>query len=238
MNARSRERCCKFSTTGKSRLELSSPSIKNISLYRNSDLRYQCRRPAPNSRDVSRSSRYVGCRMRWTLRRQRDASCADENAAAYGEVVWSWRRDPGATSAGLFPPATGARKAASPGRASISRKTIARGKPGCLGCTCQTRVLCCAVFCTRRCGRSRRPAFPAPSVRERANDFAKLRRNRAVRMRAHVFPRHCEPPGRREAPPDDRLREAIHASACSAVDCFVAEPVIGRAFARPVGSSQ
>jgi hypothetical protein len=23
----------------------------------------------------------------------------DENAAAYGEVVWSWRRDPGATSA-------------------------------------------------------------------------------------------------------------------------------------------
>ncbi|HWL19303.1 MAG TPA: hypothetical protein VNS33_06530 [Bradyrhizobium sp.] len=26
--------------------------------------------------------------------------------------------------------------------------------------------------------------------------------------------------------------------ACSALDCFVAEPVIGRAFARPVGSSQ
>src|SRR5689334_5093847 len=25
-------------------------------------------------------------------------------------------------------------------RARISRKTIARGKPGCLGCTCQTRV--------------------------------------------------------------------------------------------------
>jgi len=29
--------------------------------------------------------------------------------------------------------------------------------------------------------------------------------------------------------------EAIHAPACSAMDCF-AEPVIGRAFARPVGS--
>jgi hypothetical protein len=25
----------------------------------------------------------------------------DENAAADGEVVWSWRRDPGATSAGV-----------------------------------------------------------------------------------------------------------------------------------------
>ena len=24
----------------------------------------------------------------------------DVNVAAYGEVVWSWRRDPGATSAG------------------------------------------------------------------------------------------------------------------------------------------
>ena len=29
--------------------------------------------------------------------------------------------------------------------------------------------------------------------------------------------------------------EAIHTSACDAMDCF-AEPVIGRAFARPVGS--
>jgi len=45
----------------------------------------------------------------------------DETFTAYGEVVWSWRRDPGATPAGIFPPATGARKAASPGRARISR---------------------------------------------------------------------------------------------------------------------
>jgi len=62
------------------------------------------------------------------------------NVAAYGEIVWSWRRDPGATLAGAISPATGARKAASPGRARISRNTIARGKPGCLGCTCQIRV--------------------------------------------------------------------------------------------------
>jgi hypothetical protein len=39
---------------------------------------------------------------------------------------------------------------------------------------------------------------------------------------ALVLRRHCEPTGRREAPPDDRLREAIHASACGAMDCFVA----------------
>src|SRR3981081_1420281 len=34
--------------------------------------------------------------------------------------------------------------------------------------------------------------------------------------------RHCEPTGRRKAPPDDRLREAIHSSANGEMDCFVA----------------
>src|SRR6185437_12498028 len=34
--------------------------------------------------------------------------------------------------------------------------------------------------------------------------------------------RHCEPTGPREARPDDRLREAIHLSACGGMDCFVA----------------
>jgi hypothetical protein len=34
----------------------------------------------------------------------------------------------------------GGKKGRSPGRARISRKTIARGKPGCPGCTCQNRV--------------------------------------------------------------------------------------------------
>jgi hypothetical protein len=37
--------------------------------------------------------------------------------------------------------------------------------------------------------------------------------------------RHCEPPGRREAPPDDGLREAIQDRAGNlslALDCFVA----------------
>jgi hypothetical protein len=52
---------------------------------------------------------------------------------------------------------TGARKAASPGRARISRKTIARGRPGCLGCTCQTRVHAFASFAHGNAG--------APSTR-------------------------------------------------------------------------
>src|SRR4030095_15655061 len=41
----------------------------------------------------------------------------------------------------------GGKKRRSPGRARISRKTIARGKPGCPGCTCSlTRVLSFATF--------------------------------------------------------------------------------------------
>ena len=36
--------------------------------------------------------------MRWTLWRQAGPFPPDENAAADGEVVWSWRRDPGVKS--------------------------------------------------------------------------------------------------------------------------------------------
>src|ERR1700745_3535833 len=63
-----------------------------------------------------------------------------ENAAAYGEVVWSWRRDPGVYLSRLCGDGNGGKKGRSPGRARISRKAIARGKPGCPGCTCQIRV--------------------------------------------------------------------------------------------------
>jgi len=49
----------------------------------------------------------------------------------------------------------GGKKRRSPGRARISRKTIARGKPGCLGCTCGlTRVLFCATFAHGTAGAS------------------------------------------------------------------------------------
>jgi len=52
-----------------------------------------------------------------------------------------------ALPAGACSRTTGARKAASPGRARISRKAIARGKPGCLGCTCSsTRVHFCSTL--------------------------------------------------------------------------------------------
>jgi hypothetical protein len=69
--------------------------------------------------------------------------------------------------------ATVTKNAAHRGEHEGNRKTIARGKPGCLGCTCLIRVRC-FLFCTRCCGRSQRLAFPAPSVRERDDEFAEL----------------------------------------------------------------
>src|SRR5262245_65229704 len=74
------------------------------------------------------TERGTGCDGRcW---RQAGSHPPDETFTAYGEVVWSWRRDPGATLAASVPLTTGARKAASPGRARISRKNHCAGKAG------------------------------------------------------------------------------------------------------------
>jgi hypothetical protein len=92
-------------------------------------------------RGVSRSSRHVGagcdgCLLRQVLRHRAKARQRTAKSCGPGAATLALRRR-------SIPPATGARKAASPGRARISRKTIARGKPGCLGCTCQIRVRSC-----------------------------------------------------------------------------------------------
>jgi hypothetical protein len=47
-----------------------------------------------------------------------------------------------------------------------------------------------------------------------------VRENRGPARLTALSPRHCEPPGQREAPPDDRLREAIHRTACA--DAWIA----------------
>src|SRR5262249_31866377 len=141
--------CCVFDTTGKSlRFSgiVSSAAMKNILLYRNGNQVHNPRIPGP-PRDVSRSSRSVGlgCDGRGNLRRSgtvfRKELCGRRTKGRRvrrNRVVLAPR--PWRYVGGSFPPATGARKAASPGRVRISRKAIARGKPGCLGCTCQNRV--------------------------------------------------------------------------------------------------
>jgi hypothetical protein len=95
---------------------LSSPEIKNISLYQNSDLRYLSPVPHPSG----------GAMRIVTFRWARDAMAAGwrsgdvhlgETPLADGEVVWSWRRDPGVYPARLCGHGNGDNKGRSPGRA-------------------------------------------------------------------------------------------------------------------------
>src|SRR5690349_24155937 len=99
-----------------------------------------------------------------------DACCVSAVQAAQAKTRRRTAKScgPGAATLASIRPAragtaTVATKAVHRGEYEVSRKTIARGKPGCLGCTCQTRVRSFHYHCTRCCGRSQRPAFPAPS---------------------------------------------------------------------------
>ena len=105
----------------------------------------------------------------------------DENAAAYGEVVWSWRRDPGATLA-VSPADNGGKKGRFPGESTYKPSNHCAGKAG------MSRLYLsnpCAFFhyhCTRRCGRSRRPAFPAPSDLRGTTNWQHSGESHAARM--------------------------------------------------------
>src|SRR6266403_4588908 len=57
----------------------------------------------------------------------------------------------------------GVKKRGHRGEREVSRKTIARGMPGCSGVTVVT-MLVCFFHCIRGCGCIGHPAFPAPSV--------------------------------------------------------------------------
>jgi hypothetical protein len=96
-------------------------------------------------RGVSRSSRCtLGTGLRWTLWRQACESASDENAEAYGQVVWSWRRDAGAKlverSAG-----DGDNKPAHRGEYEVRRNTIAQGMSVCSPLTCM--LVCAFSLC-------------------------------------------------------------------------------------------
>ena len=94
-------------------------------------------------RDVRAVVTRAWCGLRWDAAASGDPS-PDETCAAYGEVVWSWRRDPGVYPLRLCGDGNGDNKGRSPGRARISRQTIARGKPGCPGCTRSNYPACSA----------------------------------------------------------------------------------------------
>ena len=67
--------------------------------------------------------------MRWTQLASGGLARQTRTFAAYGEVVWSWRRDRGVYFAGGIPQTTVTKNAAHRGEHEGNRKTIARGKP-------------------------------------------------------------------------------------------------------------
>src|SRR3954467_14539561 len=105
---------------------------------------------------------------RLTKRSQRTAKSCGPGAATVASIL---RED--------IPQTTVTINAAHRGEHEVSRKAIARGKPGCLGCTCSRCP--CASHMGCPCapahgiyGRSQRPAFPAPFHQERDTEIAEL----------------------------------------------------------------
>ena len=139
------------------------PSGKSLALVRSSR--------ATEGRFAIVTIRWRG--MRWTLRRQA-GFCPTRSPQRTAKSCGPGAATVASIPAGLCWRDNGDNQRRSPGRARISRQPIARGRPGCLGCTCQTRVRSSTTHCTRTSGRSRRPAFPAPSVQEGANEMASL----------------------------------------------------------------
>jgi hypothetical protein len=124
-------------TTGRS-----IPLRKNIPLFRTQN---RCHNTPilPGKRGGSRSSRNraVGCEG--TLRRQACSSCRAKRLRRTAKSC-----GPGAATVASIRPAcagsaTVARNAVHRGEHEVNRQTFARGRPGCPGCTCQTRVRFC-----------------------------------------------------------------------------------------------
>ncbi len=115
----------------------------------------------------------------------------DEKSAADGEVVWSWRRDRGVYPARLCGLGNGDNQRRSPGRARISRKPL-RGESRAVSAV--PVVFARALFALGMpvCSGARdlraqsAPGFPCALSSEGDNELAKLRRNRAVRVRPAV----------------------------------------------------
>jgi hypothetical protein len=84
---------------------MSSPRIKNILLFISANQNYKpCHLIPEEGRRPSPPNVGMGCGGRG--RRQACFFAPDETPTAYGEVVWSWRRDAGVKLAGSFPPMT------------------------------------------------------------------------------------------------------------------------------------
>src|ERR1700730_25905 len=144
-----------------------------------------------------------------------------------GEVVWSWRPDAGAKFLrSKLLRSDGGKRARSPGRSRISRKTIAWGMPDVSGASAvNTRVHTKTTKRTRGCGCIGHPAFPAPSYFR----GTKFTQNSDAWCR-EIAEACLDVIARSESD------EAIHSSLCAAKWIASRSLSSGRASCGPVGS--
>ena len=166
----------------------------------------------PSKGDATRSSRNVGAGC--------DGRCGVRQLAA-GRNARSVRRSrvvlaprPWRLFCGRYPAENGDNKRRSPGRARISRQTIAWGKPGCLGCTCLIRVRFLFSLHTVLRAQSA-PGFPCALCQREGHRNCKNPGENKPRERARLSPRHCErseaiqfPEPRQESWIDSSLRSS------------------------------
>jgi hypothetical protein len=115
----------------------------------------------------------------------------DENAEAYGEVVWSWRRDAGAKLAELSAD-DGDNKPAHRGEHEVSRKAIAQGMSDCLRCPVCSCAPKCAFLAHETAGAARTRHSLRPLFEEAQTNLQKLGqimpRERGRTSSPHVVP--------------------------------------------------
>ena len=165
---------------------MSSPGSKNIPLHISENQNYKPRCLIPEEgRRPSSLNVGMGCggrerRQAWQhdpgkvdsgfpTRIMLEQGTPDEALFAYGEVVWSWRRDAGAKLLrSKLLRSDGDNKPAHRGERVISRKAIARGMSECFRFTC---MLVCAFFAqlaheTAGAARTRHSLRPLRSQRD------------------------------------------------------------------------
>jgi len=186
----------------------------------------------------------AGSGMRWT--REPRQTC---DAFADGQVVWSWRPWAGAKFVGDDPANDGDYEVTDTGESTKQPLTPSRRECRCFGFTCGEFACVLLHFAHKAAGAAKHPAFPAPSSILRDEVDAKLGRNprrgnaescplpslRGAKRRP-VYARCASCAWQESA--EALLRAGGSNPECSRgeiLDCF-AESVIGRAFARPVGS--
>jgi len=179
----------------------------------------------------------------------REACRRTDGRLSDGEGVWSWHPWAGAKRAGESPQATVTKRSWTPGRARTTPLTPSRRESRSVSVNLWWTCSCAFIIRTRGCGCTQHPVFPAPSL---SFEGVIVRKDPgAIAPRECGVTSLCRHAPRR--PGDDtellfvRLNRKMQPSSLRGatatkqsrvllgLDCF-AEPVIGRAFARPVGS--